>query len=171
MTVVTFVSMKAAASFSSFSRRPVITTCAPSSTKRLAVAKPIPLLPPVTTAILPSSLFMIVFFRCVGRTRHRAVSELRQAAVDGDFAGGHEAAVRRGEKGGHGPDLRRIGHALERRHRGEDLLALFAQRFLCEFGRSRPGRQHVYPDAAALEVFRPGPREVAHGRLAGAVGA
>src|SRR6185503_99361 len=47
--------MKAAASFSSFSRRPEITTCAPSSTKRLAVAKPIPLLPPVITAILPAN--------------------------------------------------------------------------------------------------------------------
>src|ERR1700731_4191321 len=53
--------MKAAASFNSFSRRPVITTCAPSSTKRLAVARPIPLLPPVMTATLPSSVFMIFF--------------------------------------------------------------------------------------------------------------
>src|SRR5579862_7731060 len=48
--------MMAAASFSSFSRRPVITTWAPSSTKRLAVAKPIPLLPPVMTATFPASL-------------------------------------------------------------------------------------------------------------------
>src|SRR6187549_3702460 len=55
-TVVTFLLMKAAASLSSFSRRPVITTCAPSSTKRLAVAKPIPLLPPVITAIFPANL-------------------------------------------------------------------------------------------------------------------
>src|SRR6202161_3218234 len=47
--------MKAAASFSSFSRPPVITTWAPSSTKRLAVAKPIPLLPPVITAIFPAN--------------------------------------------------------------------------------------------------------------------
>jgi len=54
-TVVTFVLIEAAASFSSFSRRPVITTRAPSSTKRLAVAKPIPLLPPVMTATLTSS--------------------------------------------------------------------------------------------------------------------
>src|SRR5947207_10618844 len=46
-TVVTFFPIKAAASFSSFSRRPLITTCAPSSTKRLAVANPIPLFPPV----------------------------------------------------------------------------------------------------------------------------
>src|SRR5215469_7597687 len=52
--------MKAAASFSSFSRRPVITTWAPSSTKRLAVASPIPLLPPVTTTTFPASLPMVL---------------------------------------------------------------------------------------------------------------
>src|SRR4051794_9014326 len=126
MTVVTFLSMKAVASFSSFSRRPVITTCAPSSTKRLAVASPIPLLPPVMTAILPSSFFMIFLpSLCVWARRGTAPgSELRQAAVDGDFAGGHEAAVRRGEKGRDGSDLRGIGHALQRSHRGEDLLSL-----------------------------------------------
>src|ERR1700692_1980378 len=127
--------MEAAASFSSFSRRPVITTWAPSSTKRLAVANPIPLLPPVMTATLPSSFFMIIFLRCMGRARGRAGLELRQAAIDGDLAGGHEAAVVRREKGGHRPDLRRIGHALERCHRGVDLLALLAERFLREFGR------------------------------------
>src|SRR3954453_18945317 len=123
--------MKAAASFSSFSRRPVITTCAPSSTKRFAVANPIPLLPPVMTAILPSSFFMMFYpSLCVWIRRGTAPgSELRQAAVDGDFAGGHEAAVRRGEKGGHGPDLRGIGHALQRGHRGKDLLAFLAERF------------------------------------------
>jgi len=33
----------------------------------------------------------------------RGASELRKAAVDGDFAGGHEATVRRCEKGSHGP--------------------------------------------------------------------
>ena len=52
--------------------------------------------------------------------------ELRQPAVDRDLAGGHEAAVLRSEKSGHRSDLRRIGHALERGHRGEDLLALLA---------------------------------------------
>src|SRR5258708_6227005 len=41
-------------------RRPVMTTCAPSATKRMAVARPIPLLPPVTTATLPSSTFVMV---------------------------------------------------------------------------------------------------------------
>src|SRR5258706_12178251 len=56
----------------------------------------------------------------------RSASELREAAVDGDLAGGHEAAVLRREKGGHGSDLRRVGHALERSHRGKDLLALLA---------------------------------------------
>src|SRR5450432_338937 len=105
------------------------------------------------------------------RLAGRSASELRKAAVNGDLAGGHEAAVRRREKGGHRPDLRRIGHALERIERGEELHALLAQRCLREIGRSPPGRQHVYPDAGALQVLRPGPREVAHCRLARAVGA
>src|ERR1700740_1304157 len=117
--------MGAPASFNSFSRRPVITTCAPSSTKRAAVANPIPLLPPVMTATLPSSFFMVFILRCAcaghGTTQG---SELREAAVDGDFAGGHEAAVRRREKGGCRPDLRRIAHVLERSHRAVGLQAL-----------------------------------------------
>src|SRR3984885_11925159 len=61
VTVVRFEFISPPASFSSFSRRPVITTCAPSSTKRLAVAKPIPLLAPVMTATLPSSFFIVVY--------------------------------------------------------------------------------------------------------------
>src|SRR5580704_15171667 len=169
--------MEAAASFSSFSRRPVITTWAPSSTKRLAVAKPIPLLPPVMTATLPSSFFMIfcpsfcVVF-VLKFEKHGTVpgSELRKAAVNGDLAAGHEAAVRRREKGSSSPELRRITHALERSHRAVGLQAFLAQRGRREFGRHRPGRQHVYPDAGALQVLRPRPREVAHGRLACAVG-
>jgi hypothetical protein len=36
----------------------VMTTLAPSSTKRRAVARPIPLLPPVITATFPDSLLM-----------------------------------------------------------------------------------------------------------------
>src|SRR3984957_7148564 len=170
-TVVTFPAMRAAASLSSFSRRPVITTCAPSSTKRLAVANQIPLLPPVMTATLPSSFFLVFYpWVCVGQGGDRAGSELSQPAVDGDLAGGHEAAVRRREKGGRSRDLRRIGHALERSHRAVGLLARLAQSCLREFGRRRPGRQHVHPDAGALQVLCPGPREVAHCRFARAVG-
>src|SRR4051794_39635561 len=120
--------MTPAAAFSSFSRRPVITTCAPSSTKRLAVAKPIPLLPPVITAILPANfcplllptrslIFLLRFTNSMSNTRMKrrrvCVSDLRQAAVDGDLARGHEAAVVRREKGSDGPYLCRIGHALE----------------------------------------------------------
>src|ERR1700722_2827571 len=103
--------MEAAASFSSFSRRPVITTCAPSSTKRLAVAKPIPLLPPVMTAIFPANFCPLWLLICFLQVRLlfppacnmqcKRASELSEAAVDGDLAGGHEAAVRRREKGGH----------------------------------------------------------------------
>src|SRR3978361_1391626 len=85
----------------SLSRRPVITTCAPSSTKRLAVANPIPLLPPVMTATLPSSFFIIFNLSlCADQAGTAPGSELRQAAVDGDLAGGHEAAVVRRKEGG-----------------------------------------------------------------------
>jgi len=45
-------------------RSPVITTCAPSSTKRLAVAKPIPLLPPVMTAIFPANFCPLLLLIC-----------------------------------------------------------------------------------------------------------
>src|SRR5580692_2408261 len=125
--------MEAAASFSSFSRRPVITTWAPSSTKRLAVAKPIPLLPPVMTATLPSSFFMIFYPSfCVVFVlkfeKHGTVpgSELRKAAVNGDLAGGHKTADRRREKGSSSRDLRRIAHVLERGHGAVGLQALLA---------------------------------------------
>src|ERR1700722_20851604 len=99
------------------------------------------------TATLPSSFFMIfcpsfcVVF-VLKFEKHGTVpgSELRKAAVNGDLAGGHEAAVRRREKYSHRCDLRRIGHALERSHRGEGLLALLAQRCFREFSRSRTGR-------------------------------
>src|SRR2546425_3985724 len=47
------------ASSSSFWRRPVMKTWAPSLTKSFAVANPIPSVPPVTTAILPSSFLVI----------------------------------------------------------------------------------------------------------------
>src|SRR6266850_1652287 len=46
---------------SSFWRRPVMKTYAPSLTKSFAVANPIPSVPPVMTATLPSSLLGIVF--------------------------------------------------------------------------------------------------------------
>src|ERR1700682_2758704 len=48
------------ASSSSFWRRPVMKTKAPSSTKRFAVAKPIPVVPPVTTATFPCNLPILV---------------------------------------------------------------------------------------------------------------
>jgi hypothetical protein len=41
------------------SRRPVMKTYAPSCTNCFAVARPMPLLPPVMSAIFPSSLAMI----------------------------------------------------------------------------------------------------------------
>jgi hypothetical protein len=49
------------ASSSTSLRRPVMMTFAPSETKRFAVARPIPLVPPVTSAIFPSSFFDMRF--------------------------------------------------------------------------------------------------------------
>src|SRR5262245_47810718 len=42
-------------------------TLAPSATKRLTVASPIPDAPPVTAAILPSSLPMFAAFHCIAK--------------------------------------------------------------------------------------------------------
>src|SRR6202034_2313376 len=57
---VTFFPISFTAASSSAWRRPVMKTYAPSATNRRAVARPMPLLPPVTTATLPSNLGMRV---------------------------------------------------------------------------------------------------------------
>ena len=57
-TPVTFFSISFTARANSGSRRPVMKTYAPSCTNCFAVARPMPLLPPVMSAIFPSSLFM-----------------------------------------------------------------------------------------------------------------
>src|SRR5258706_16426135 len=56
-----FVPITFTASSSSFWRRPVMKTWAPSLTKSFAVANPIPSVPPVMTATFPSSFLAIVF--------------------------------------------------------------------------------------------------------------
>src|SRR3546814_16790562 len=88
-----------------------------------------------------------------------------------DTAGGHEAASSLRGEGRPRRNLRRFGHAPERIYRGEHLQAFLAYRGLRQFGRRRPGRQHVDPDASALQVLRPAPREVAYLGLARAVDA
>src|SRR5262249_35198789 len=55
-TPVTFLPISLTAAANSDSRRPVMYTYAPSLTNRFAVARPMPLLPPVISAIFPSSL-------------------------------------------------------------------------------------------------------------------
>src|SRR5258708_40064881 len=61
---VALLPIAATALSSSAWRRPVMKTRAPSLAKRLAVPRPMPALPPVTTAILPSSfLVMAISFR------------------------------------------------------------------------------------------------------------
>src|SRR6266404_4761364 len=56
LTAVTWPLISFAAASSSACLRPVTKTYAPSLTKRWAVARPIPAVPPVTSAIFPSSL-------------------------------------------------------------------------------------------------------------------
>src|SRR6266404_2703875 len=55
-TPVTFLPISFTAAANSGSRRPIMKTYAPSFTNSFAVARPMPLLPPVTSAIFPSSL-------------------------------------------------------------------------------------------------------------------
>src|SRR5262249_3983490 len=55
---VTFPPISFAAAARSGARRPVMNTCAPSRANCFAVASPMPLLPPVTSATFPSSLPM-----------------------------------------------------------------------------------------------------------------
>ena len=58
---ITFPPIALTASSSVFWSRPEIATLAPSARKSLAVAIPIPLFPPVTTATFPVSLLMTSF--------------------------------------------------------------------------------------------------------------
>jgi len=62
-TPATLAPMAFTASSSSFWRRPMMKTQAPSSTNRCAVANPIPSVPPVMTAVLPSSFLVTLFLR------------------------------------------------------------------------------------------------------------
>src|SRR5229473_6305216 len=59
-TASTPLPMALTASSSVFLLRPAMATRAPSCWRRFADASPIPLLPPVTTATFPSSLFMLI---------------------------------------------------------------------------------------------------------------
>src|SRR5712672_363488 len=64
-TPVTFLPISFTAAANSCSRRPVMNTYAPSFTNCFAVARPMPPLPPVMSAILPSSL--PIYFSFVGK--------------------------------------------------------------------------------------------------------
>src|SRR5882724_10364040 len=94
------------ASSSSFWRRPVMKTWAPSFTKSFAVANPIPSVPPVMTAILPSSFLDIGFsiFAIESARQHPSIHRQRCA----DDVGG---LVRADEDDGIG-DLFGEAHAL-----------------------------------------------------------
>src|SRR5260370_32657571 len=70
---VTFRPISATAAANSGSRRPVMKTYAPSFTNCFAVARPMPLFPPVTSATFPSSLPMVVLLGA--RLRHDCLDD------------------------------------------------------------------------------------------------
>src|SRR5437588_3174133 len=71
-TPVTFRPISLTAAANSGSRRPVTNTYAPSFTNSFAVARPMPLLPPVMSAIFPSSLPM---FFSLPAARHHEIRD------------------------------------------------------------------------------------------------
>src|SRR5260221_4920466 len=75
-----FLPISFSAASSSSCRRPVMKTYAPSATNRFAVASPMPLFPPVTTATLPSSFPLIV--DCSFRLRGFGCPENQRAHLD-----------------------------------------------------------------------------------------
>jgi len=56
-------------------RRPVMKTRAPSAANRLATPSPMPALPPVTTAVLPFSLLLMVVILLDERRADRATEQ------------------------------------------------------------------------------------------------
>src|SRR5450830_465369 len=136
----------AAAADAKLSGARVVATDTSMPLRANALAKAWPILPKPIIAYLIRSPWV---YRALRRAEQsngapgRRASELCKTAVNGDLAGGHEAAVRRSEKGGHGRDFCRISHTLKRSHRRVGLLARLAQRFLREFSCRRPRRQHV----------------------------
>src|SRR5271154_7310098 len=71
---------EAVASSSVFWLRPLMATRAPSSCNRFAVARPMPLLPPVITATFPSSRFILKNSSFLGR--RPVANAARRRAVD-----------------------------------------------------------------------------------------
>src|SRR6476646_2292531 len=121
----------------------------------------------------------------VGRTAHGGAaletiawtgSDRAHAAVDQQFAAGDEAAVLRGQKQHRGGDLLGPRHAAERDVRG--MLGAHGGRLLGRIDLgvnqrrvSRTRSDRVDPDAAVLELHRPGPGIGAQCGLGGGVGA
>src|SRR6266404_2008881 len=80
---------------SSLWRRPVMNTYAPSATNCRAVASPIPLLPPVTSATFPSSFFMATDSLRVQRPGFNCYRNTQTGAPRDDLASHARSPVRR----------------------------------------------------------------------------
>src|SRR4051812_22118845 len=71
----------------------VIATSAPSRASRLAIAAPMPRLPPVTSATLPESEDMLLFLVVECSQRPASPAKLRQPHEEPRLFGGHRGAA------------------------------------------------------------------------------
>src|SRR5438309_6924827 len=95
---LTFLPISFTAAANSGSRRPVMKTYAPSFTNSFAVARPMPLLPPVMRAVLPSSLpmtFSSVVGTVVRRARAKGLAAARYYEIRDDDLNGLVVLVER----------------------------------------------------------------------------
>src|SRR5208283_3663729 len=97
-TPVTFLPISFTAAANSGSRRPVTKTYAPSFANCFAVARPMPLLPPVMSVVFPSSLpitfSLVVFFAVLRRDDSSLPHDARLGAISVLRPSGHEAPCR-----------------------------------------------------------------------------
>src|SRR5438132_10525391 len=86
------LTISSAASASAAGSRAAITNCTRSRANRKAIARPIPRLPPVTTAIFPARFLLVSIFSILVRPRQR---EERFFGRSGKVSGVPRAPVRR----------------------------------------------------------------------------
>src|SRR5260221_3574346 len=172
-TPVTFFPISFTAAASSRSRRPVTKMYAPSFTNRFAVARPMPLLPPVTSAIFPSSLPMRVLLqiarlrKSINATRVNGL-HLCETAIHEQFRSRDVAAVVGCEKHHSLRDLVGCAEPAERNSLGNGIHALFRRFYGTPWGRvDKSWAYRVHANTAVLQVRRPCPRERTHSRLCG----
>src|ERR1700737_5086359 len=101
-------------------------------------------------------------------------SDLRQTAIDEYFASGHKAAVIGGEEQGHGSRFVRVAQTFKWCLTGKTgkksfLHSRLRQSIEKTWCRCSPRREHIDPDACALQVQRPASSKIPDGGLCCAV--